>query len=185
MVDQPEKEELFLKFYARYEEDLRRLAAKLTNRNICEDLVQEIFLEIWTSFENYEGKSSLRTWAGGLAMNTAKSFNRAWIRAERRKRGRGEPTPIIDTAANIEQLLLLEGFEGTLREQDQKVLSMLSEGHSYKEISEATAVQNPSGTGLGRRQEAGRGASSATAAGQVRRPCSPVRGGRGHRVRLL
>jgi RNA polymerase sigma-70 factor, ECF subfamily len=38
------------------------------------DLLQEIHLALWRSFENYEGRCSLRTWVYRVAHNTATSY---------------------------------------------------------------------------------------------------------------
>src|SRR5215469_15055672 len=38
------------------------------------DLLQEIHLALWRSFEKFEGRSSLRTWIYRVAHNTAASY---------------------------------------------------------------------------------------------------------------
>ena len=41
-----------------------------------EDLVQEILLRLWNSYQSFEGKSSFSTWMYRVAMNTAITFLR-------------------------------------------------------------------------------------------------------------
>lgn len=53
----------------------------------CQDLVQEILLQVWCSLPQFQGRASASTWAYRVALNTALS----WQRNETRRRARQQP----------------------------------------------------------------------------------------------
>ena len=53
----------------------------------CQDLAQEILLQVWRSLPQFEGRASTATWSYRVALNTAIG----WQRKERRRRANHEP----------------------------------------------------------------------------------------------
>jgi RNA polymerase sigma-70 factor (ECF subfamily) len=58
----------------------------------CQDLVQEILLQVWRSLPRFQGRSSASTWIYRVALNTALG----WHRKEQRRRRRQEPILAVD-----------------------------------------------------------------------------------------
>jgi RNA polymerase sigma-70 factor (ECF subfamily) len=68
------QDELYRKVADEYGAAIERLAyAYEADRDQCRDLLQEIHLEVWRSFEKFNGRCSLRTWIYRVAHNTATS----------------------------------------------------------------------------------------------------------------
>lgn len=58
-----EMEEIFAREAMPHLKDLYRTAVRLTrNQTIAEDIVQEVFLQAWKSFESYEAGTNCRAW---------------------------------------------------------------------------------------------------------------------------
>jgi RNA polymerase sigma-70 factor (ECF subfamily) len=53
----------------------------------CQDLVQEILLQVWRSLAQFENRASASTWIYRVALNTALG----WRRKERRRRAHQQP----------------------------------------------------------------------------------------------
>ena len=63
----------------------------VNNHEDADDLVQEIFLKIWTALPTFRGEAQLFTWIWRIATN--ETLN--WIRREKvRRRGRRGPRPL-------------------------------------------------------------------------------------------
>ncbi len=56
------------------------------NREVAEDLVQEVYIKVLHSFETFEGKSSEKTWL----YSVAKHVGIDWIRKQSRKKRKWE-----------------------------------------------------------------------------------------------
>ena len=110
------------------------------------DLRQEIHLQLWRSFETYDGRCSLRTWTFRVAHNTATSY----VIRERRRNERlvgledvgqmsaaPEGVPDVDRARALEQLsrLIL-----TLKPLDRQVLLLYLEEMDAASIAEITGL---------------------------------------------
>ena len=53
----------------------------------CQDLVQEILLQVWQSLPQFQGRASASTWFYRVALNTALG----WHRKEHRRQVRQQP----------------------------------------------------------------------------------------------
>src|SRR6476659_7759932 len=81
----PEREELYATAVAEYGRALDRLAAGYeADPEKRLDLRQDIHLQLWRSFELFDGRCSLRTWTFRVAHNTAVSY----VNRERRSNTR-------------------------------------------------------------------------------------------------
>ena len=110
----------FGELYNRYFQRIYNFVfARMRNHAETEEVVQETFLAVFRSFDNYRGQSSLLSWIYGIAKNTTNnSLRRAKSQSERIDLADDEdlmPRPSIANAAPDEQLDLSR-FQDTLFE---------------------------------------------------------------------
>ncbi len=63
----------------RYGQEILQLAfSYVKNKEIAEDMTQEIFVKCYRSFHTYSGKSKFRTWLWRIASNHCKDYLKSW-----------------------------------------------------------------------------------------------------------
>ena len=112
-----------------------------------DDLFQEILIRLWNGFDNYEGRSSARTWIYRVALNTA-------INQDKKQRRRIETVPLtvdIDPfeADNpkTEQVRKLHDMITQLELVDRSLVLLWLEGISYDEIGAIIGI-TPNNVGV-------------------------------------
>lgn len=67
----------FKEIYEKYHNDLFRFLFYLVkNREVAEDLIQEVYIRVLRSYDKFEGKSSLKTWLFSIARNVSIDYFR-------------------------------------------------------------------------------------------------------------
>ena len=108
------------------------------------DLVQEIILQLWRSFEQYNNVYKYSTWIYRIALNVAISF----YRKENRRKHVSNPlstdllhfvdtTLVGETEKNID---FLQKFITELKELDKALMLLYLEEKPYKEIAEIVGI---------------------------------------------
>jgi RNA polymerase sigma-70 factor (ECF subfamily) len=141
---------------------LRHLARLVRDDAAAEDLLQEVFLRVWTRAEQWEGRGSLEGWLRRIATNLALNYvrtvrrrrQRPLITAEPVAEGEGsapewmfdpealDPAVVLEEAERYERLRQLVGG---LTEEKREVLRLVYE--SEMDISSAAgALGVPEGT---------------------------------------
>jgi RNA polymerase sigma-70 factor (ECF subfamily) len=107
------------------------------------DLLQEIYLALWRSFEGFKAECSLRTWVYRVAHNTATS----WTIRQRRARPQTlvsleEAGPLQIEPDSDRQLALMRLTEliRRLKPVDRQIILCYLDGMDAAEISELTGV---------------------------------------------
>ncbi len=108
----------------------------------CQDLCQDILLQMWRGIDHFAGRSTPATWVYRVALNTAITF--------RRKNGRRvEPScrPLSDSVPEPvappspgNEIVILEDFLRVLGPIDRAVFLLYLEDLSYSGISEVTGL---------------------------------------------
>lgn len=108
------------------------------------DLVQEIILQLWKSFENYNEKFKFSTWIYRISLNVAISFYR---KENSRKRISNPITTDIfdfsDTEISDEKetnLGILNHIISELNDLNKALMLLYLDKKSYKEISEIIGI---------------------------------------------
>ena len=114
------------------------------DKNLREDLAQEIVFNLWESFDSFKPDFKFSTWMYRIALNVAISFYR---------KGSKQPdhVPIDedliladDVHANNEEtemnIRLLEKFIGELDEIDKSIMLLYLDDKSYREIAGITGL---------------------------------------------
>lgn len=116
------------------------------------DLVQDIIMQVWKSFDSYTGGYKYSTWIYRIALNTAISF----YRRENRRRQIFHPLTdeiisIADTTDTEEHLGFLQQFISELKELDKALMLLYLEEKSHREIADITGISETNvGTRIGR-----------------------------------
>ena len=68
---------VFQEIYDLYHQDIYQFLFYMTkNRELTEDLVQEVYIRVLKSYSQFQGKSSLKTWLISIARNVAIDYFR-------------------------------------------------------------------------------------------------------------
>jgi len=95
----------FEALFDRYGEMIRRhLAHIVRNEAAAQDLVQEVFLRVWTRAEQWDGRGAFKAWLYRIATNLA--FN--YLRSVRRRRE--QPLEIADDPGKDEEAGLVPAW---------------------------------------------------------------------------
>ena len=131
-------------------EEHRKILYKVANlycRNRADiaDLVQEMALQAWRSFDHYDHSRRFSTWLYRVALNVAISFYRGETRRSRTMVPTGES--ILEIAAEAsessdleDQLRLLRGFIDRLDGLDKALVLLYLDENSYSSIAEVLGI---------------------------------------------
>lgn len=144
----PTQDELYREAAGAYDAALERLArAYEADAEVRRDLLQDIHIALWRSFEGFDGRCSLRTWVYRVAHNTAASHV---IRQRRKKSqtlvGLEELESVPDhregdlTADRRHALERLLGLVQRLNPLDRQVILSYLEGLDAASIGDITGI---------------------------------------------
>jgi RNA polymerase sigma factor (sigma-70 family) len=114
------------------------------NPDLRKDLEQEILLQLWRSFNKFDGRVKISTWMYRIALNTAISFLRNDKKFENQKLSIDEA--IISLTSNeyeVEQdenVALLYEFINMLNELDKALILLYLDDFKHKEISAVLGI---------------------------------------------
>lgn len=108
------------------------------------DLVQEIILQLWKSFDKYNDEYKYSTWIYRIALNVAISF----YRKENRIRQISNPlsegilhfADVDDTREKEEAIGFLQRFIAELKELDKALMLLYLDEKSHREIAEIIGI---------------------------------------------
>lgn len=113
----------------------------------CQDLVQEILLQVWRSLPQFQGRASPSTWFYRVALNTALG----WQRKERRRQVRQQPIlevedlPVagLNSAQQVAQREVVERLYLAIRQlpkTDAALVLLYLDGLSYRQMAEVLGI---------------------------------------------
>lgn len=74
-----DKEALIDEIMNKYGQEILQLVySYVNNKEVAEDLTQDIFVKCYKSLHTYKGKSKLRTWLWRIAINHCKDYIKSW-----------------------------------------------------------------------------------------------------------
>lgn len=120
-----------------YRPVLARLARRYADANDWQDLLQEMQLQLWRSFESYDGRAQPQTWMYRVALNTALSYVRKPRWRHQALDGVPEPTCLGDPR---DPLTVLDAFLATLDPLQRSVLLLDLEGVPREQVVEITGL---------------------------------------------
>ncbi len=134
---------------------IRISRAYTKTRQDLEDLVNDIAVEIWSSFPTFRSDSKISTWIYRIALNTALNYKRN----ERRRAGfldKESLDNIINTlyAEDDNRSELLYNSIDQLDEFNRAIIILYLDGKSHEEIARITGISKSNvGTRIGRIKE--------------------------------
>ena len=113
----------------------------------CQDLAQEILLQVWRSLPQFQNRASASTWFYRVALNTALG----WHRKERRRRARQQPVfevedlsvAGLDSAQQIVQREAVERLYAAIRQlpkTDAALVLLYLEDLSYRQMADVLGI---------------------------------------------
>lgn len=107
----------------------------------AEDLLQEIFLQIWRSLATYKQQAAIDTWCYRVAINTAIAWQRsAGTRRRKIPPSKDDVTQMSGTDAGHDDCELLRQFLQTLSETDRALVLMYLEDMTGIEMAEVLGI---------------------------------------------
>ena len=122
-----------------------------------QDLVQEIIIQLWKSFEKYDSKFKITTWMYRIALNISISqYRKALVRKK-------HTIPMEEHLANVkvedeqdqeEEIQLLRDFIHELNPLNKAMMIMYLDGNSHEEIAKVLDISKSNvGTKINRIKE--------------------------------
>ena len=123
-----------------------------------DDLINDITLELWKSFESFNGDSKISTWTYRVATNTSMNY-------KRKKRNdllfvslndfkKEDVFPWLAEQDNSSELEILYNCIDELNEINKAIILLYLDGNSHDEISEIMGISKTNvGTRIGRIKE--------------------------------
>lgn len=138
MNEKKSQEELFTDYLDLHRNLIFKIARMYcSNEEDRRDLMQDIIVQLWRSFPNYNNEHAFSTWTYRIALNVSISFLRK-SKARQRVMANVELQPQIlyaDDYAPDEKLEYLYRFVGQLKPVDKAIIILYLEGCSQSEIS--------------------------------------------------
>jgi len=120
---------------------IRYIASRYCHEGEFDDLYQEILLQLWRSFESFQGQAARETWVYKVALNTACTFVRKSIKQREAKqsvlhRVLSESMPAQERC----QADILDAFMNSLNDTDASILMMYLDGLSSEDSAEVVGI---------------------------------------------
>ena len=132
-------------------EDYKKLIFKIAN-SYCQneedqkDLTQEIVLQLWRAFPNYDPRYARSTWLYRIALNVSISFYRKQKKGKRiMLPGDSAILDLIDDRKDLkdppaDKIRQLHQFIAQLNSLDKALMILYLEEHSHKEIAHILGI---------------------------------------------
>lgn len=125
-----------------------------------EDLINDIALELWKSFEKFKGNSKISTWIYRVALNTSMNYKRKkkkdslFYSINDFKKDEIIPWLVEQEQENSSELELLYNCIDELNEINKAIILLYLDGNSHDEISEIMGISKTNvGTRISRIKE--------------------------------
>lgn len=136
----------FLELLEQNKKIVFKVASMYTNnREDRADLIQEIIIQLWTSFERYDDTYKFSTWVYRIALNVSISHIRK--DSKRKKTIVTEYDAFLNVKDEIssdneqeQNIQKLYGFIGTLKPIDKAIILLYLEDKSHQEIAEIIGI---------------------------------------------
>jgi len=120
---------------------IRYIASRYCHDGEFDDMYQEILLQLWRSFESFQGNASRETWVYKVALNTACTFVSKSIKHKELKESVSNiAVNSSEPAQDNCQAEILNTFMNQLNDTDASILMMYLDGLSSDECAEVVGI---------------------------------------------
>ncbi len=145
-MTKPVRQDRFLVLLDEHKKILYKIASSYC-RNAADrqDLVQEMVVQLWRSFDRYDERYRFSTWMYRIALNVAISFYRGEARRSRFHVPAEDtllevPAEAPGSSTSDDDLRLLEHFIGQLDELDRALVILYLDGNRHDTIAEILGI---------------------------------------------
>jgi len=141
-------ESLFKSWLIEHDRAVLKVARAYTlNSEDCQDLAQEILLQVWRALPQFQGRARATTWFYRVALNAAL----AWHRKERRRRARQQPILAVEDQSvagldSSQEIVRREAVERLYRairqlpKTDAALVLLYLDDLSYRQMAEVLGI---------------------------------------------
>jgi RNA polymerase sigma-70 factor (ECF subfamily) len=120
---------------------IRYIAARYCHDGEFDDMYQEILLQLWRSFDSFQGQASRETWVYKVALNTACTFVKKAVKHKELKQfASNTMTSSSEPAQNNCQAAILNNFMIQLNDTDSSILMMYLDGCTSDESADVIGI---------------------------------------------
>ena len=143
------REKLFQEIIDKHRDKVYRICyAYLYDKNMVDDLYQEVLINLWDSLSSFQEKSKITTWLYRVTVNSAITFNRK----DQKRRSffkQDIPLQVPDSSADkvrkIEKEAKLNQLHRAINQlpnEEKIIVGLLLEDLSYQEIAEVMGISS-------------------------------------------
>jgi RNA polymerase sigma-70 factor (ECF subfamily) len=120
---------------------IRYIASRYCHSGEFDDMYQEILLQLWRSFDSFDGQAQRETWVYKVALNTACTFVRSSIKHKEIKQSALHKVLTQSQPAQENcQADILDSFMNSLNDTDASILMMYLDGLSSEDSAEVAGI---------------------------------------------
>ena len=120
---------------------IRYIASRYSHDGEFDDMYQEILLQLWRSFNSFQGNASRETWVYKVALNTACTFVSKAVKHKDVKQSISLTVMhLTEPAQNNCQADILNSFMNQLNDTDASILMMYLDGLSCEECADVVGI---------------------------------------------
>lgn len=143
-----ERERRFRQLVSENKERIYRICVYHSScREDCEDMFQQVLINIWSSLQNFRGDSKVSTWIYRIALNTTIDFNRAESRRMKNHHQMMQEFSLVSGQEERWEKLRKEKMLEEIHTQiiqlsviDKLIMSLFMEELSSREIAEVVGI---------------------------------------------
>ena len=122
---------------------IRFIASRYANSGDVDDMYQEILLQLWRSFDSYDGNAAVSTWVYKVAFNTAMTYVRKAVK-QRKLNESITSTFTLETQSGAEncQSEILKEFVHSLDDTDATILMMYLDGLAAADMADVIGISS-------------------------------------------
>ncbi|MDN5201695.1 sigma-70 family RNA polymerase sigma factor [Fulvivirgaceae bacterium BMA10] len=136
------KHKKFVSIIKKHQNLIYKICNSYCNSQNQKDLEQEIIIQLWNSFDKYDGRVKISTWIYKIALNTAISYYRKSL-VEKKRLSSIDESLFSFSGYDFEMdqnVKLLYQFIEKLNYLDKAIILLYLDNYKYQEISEIIGI---------------------------------------------